>query len=102
MWYAGRPLPLFSVRLDAANGGGAVPDGIRLRSSFLNGRGVIEETNTNGMIALVAGERYAYVVGGRAVWERLVVSEASTPPPSTTAASQSASMPSRSRTLPRG
>ena len=30
VWYAGRPLPLFSVRLDAANGGGAVPDGIRL------------------------------------------------------------------------
>ena len=77
LWYEGRPLPLFSVRFDAANGGGAVPDGIRLRVSFLNGRGVIEETQTNGMNALVAGERYAYVAGGRAVWEQLVVSEAS-------------------------
>ena len=48
-----------------------------MRSSFLNGRSVIEETKTNGMITLVAGERYAYVAGGRAVWERLVVSEAS-------------------------
>ena len=76
-WYEGRPLPLFNVRLDAENGGGAVPDGIRLRASFLNGRGGVEETKANGTSALVAGERYAYVAGGRAVWEQLVVCEAS-------------------------
>ena len=76
-WYEGRPLPLFNVRLDAENGGGAAPDGIRLRASFLNGRGGVEETKANGASALVAGERYAYVAGGRAVWEQLVVCEAS-------------------------
>ena len=76
-WYEGRPLPLFNVRLDAENGGGAAPDGIRLRASFLNGRGGVEETKANGTSALVAGERYAYVVSGRAVWEQLVVCEAS-------------------------
>ena len=76
-WFEGRAMPLFNVRLDAENGGGAAPDGIRLRASFLNGRGGVEETKANGASALVAGERYAYVAGGRAVWEQLVVCEAS-------------------------
>lgn len=75
--YEGRSLPPFTVRLDAENGGGEVPDGIRLRASFLDGRGVVKETKTNGTSALVAGERYAYVAGGRAVWEQLFVCEAS-------------------------
>ena len=75
--YEGRSLPPFTVRLDAENGGGGVPDGIRLRASFLDGRGVVKETKTNGTSALVAGERYAYVAGGRAVWEQLFVCEAS-------------------------
>ena len=75
--HEGQPLPPFTVRLDAENGAGAVPDGIRLRASFLDGSGVVEETKTNGTSALVAGERYAYVAGGRAVWEQLFVCEAS-------------------------
>ena len=77
-WYEGRPLPLFAVRLDAEHGGGATaPNGIRLRASFLNGRGGVEETKANGTSALVGGERYAHVAGGRAIWEQLVVCEAS-------------------------
>ena len=76
-WFEGRAMPLFNVRLDAEDGGGAAPDGIRLRASFLNGRGGVEETKANGKSALVAGQRYAYVTGGRAVWEQLVVCEAS-------------------------
>ena len=76
-WYEGRALPRFSVKVEVELGAGAAPDGLRLRASFLNGRGVCEEAKANGSGALVGGERYASVVAGHAVWEQLMVCEAS-------------------------
>ena len=67
-WYEGRALPRFSVKVEVELGAGAAPDGLRLRASFLNGRGLCEEAKANGSGALVGGERYASVVAGHAVW----------------------------------
>lgn len=75
-WYEGRPLPRFSVKLSGPDGETG-PDGVRLRASFLNGRGRAEEAKANGSGPLVGGERFASVVAGCASWDQLLVCEAS-------------------------
>lgn len=73
-WYEGRPIPRFAVVMDGAGGSF---EGLQLRASLRNGRGDIEESKANGSGPLVGGERFATVVGGCAVWEAMVVCEAS-------------------------